>query len=88
MIRPNKTDVAVELIEKQKVTASGIILSASDRDEANKGIVIAVGKDVTVVSVGDTVLPNWNANKGKVTHEDRDLWIIPEKEIVGVFSTI
>jgi len=88
MIVPNKNDVAVELIEKAKVTSSGIILKSADPSEANKGRVVAVGKDVTVVTVDDVVLPNWNAAKGKFTHEDQDLWIIPEKEIVGVFDTL
>jgi len=78
--------VAIELIQKEKVTASGIVLSSADPAEANKGVVVAIGPDVTAVQVGDTVLPNWNANKGKFTHEDQELWIIPEKEIVGVFD--
>lgn len=86
MILPYKNTVAVELIEKTKVTESGIILKSSDPVEVSKGRVVAVGKDVTLVSEGDIILPNWNANKGKVTQDDVDLWIIPESEIVGVFE--
>jgi co-chaperonin GroES (HSP10) len=86
MINVLKNSVAIELIQKEKVTLSGIVLSSADPSEANKGTVVAVGPDVTMVKVGDTVLPNWNANKGKFTHEDQDLWIIPETEIVGVFE--
>jgi co-chaperonin GroES (HSP10) len=87
MITPNKKDIAIELIEKTKVTNSGIILSAADPAEANKGRVVAIGKDVTLVNVDDVVLPNWNSNKGKFTYEEKDLWIIPESEIVGVFDS-
>jgi co-chaperonin GroES (HSP10) len=86
MINVLKNNVAVELIQKEKVTLSGIVLSSADPSEANKGTVVAVGPDVTMVKVGDTVLPNWNASKGKFTHEDQDLWIIPETEIVGIFE--
>jgi len=86
MITPNKDYVAIELIEKAKTTASGIILKSADPTEANKGKIIAVGKDVTLVKVNDIVLPNWNANKGKVHVGDQELWIIPESEIVGVFD--
>jgi co-chaperonin GroES (HSP10) len=88
MIVPNKNDIAVKLIEKAKVTSSGIILTSSDPVEVSKGRVVAVGRNVTVVSVNDVVLPNWNAFKGKFTHEDEELWIIPDKEIVGIFDTI
>ena len=86
MINVLKNNVAVELIEKEKVTPSGLILSAADPTEANKGVVVAIGPDVTSVQVGDIVLPNWNGNTGKFTHEDQDLWIIPEKQIVGIFD--
>lgn len=86
MIVPIKKNVAVKLVEKQKVTASGIILKSADPDEANKGIVTSIGDEVTAVSVGDTVLPNWNGNIGKVTYEDEEYYIIPEKEIVAVYD--
>ena len=58
MFKPGKTYVAVELIEKAKVTESGIILKSADPSEANKGRVIEIGKDVTMVNVGDIILPN------------------------------
>jgi len=86
MFKPGKTYVAVELIEKAKVTESGIILKSADPSEANKGRVIEIGKDVTMVNVGDIILPNWNANKGKVNISENEYWIIPESEIVGVFD--
>lgn len=86
MILPTKKNVAVKLVEKEKVTMSGIILKSADPNEANKGLVASIGSDVTVVSVGDTVLPNWNANIGKVTYEDEEYYIIPEKEIVAVYD--
>jgi co-chaperonin GroES (HSP10) len=86
MITPNKDYVAIELIEKSKTTPSGIILKSSDPTEVNRGRVVAIGKDVTLIKLNDIVLPNWNANKGKVMDEDIELWIIPESEIVAVFD--
>jgi co-chaperonin GroES (HSP10) len=86
MIVPTKKNVAVKLVDKEKITKSGIILKSADPDEVNKGIVASIGNGVTVVSVGDMVLPNWNANIGKVTYEDEEYYIIPEKEIVAVYD--
>lgn len=86
MITPNKSNIAIEMIEKKKVTDSGIILSSGDPLEVNKGLVYSVGSQVKEIKVGDIVLPNWNSNIGKVQHDDKELWIIPEKEVVGVFT--
>lgn len=86
MIRVLKSNIAVELVEKEKVTSSGIILKSADPTEVSKGLVVAVGPDVTLVSIGDVVLPNWNAAIDKLSYEGQDMFIIPEREIVGIFE--
>ena len=85
MLRPIKNNVIVELIEKEKVTNSGIVLSSADPAEANKGKVLSLGPDVEVVKEGDMVLPNWNAAR-KAKYDGVDYYIVSEDEIVLIFG--
>lgn len=85
MIKPIKKNVLVELQEKSKETASGIILTSADRDEVSKGLVIETGPDVTEVKSGDMVMPNWSAAR-KVNYNDKEYYIVSEEEIVIVFE--
>ena len=85
MLRPIKNNVIVELIEKEKVTNSGIVLSSADPAEANKGKVLSLGPDVEMVKEGDMVLPNWNAAR-KAKYDGVDYYIVSEDEIVLIFG--
>lgn len=85
MLKPIKNNVIVELIEKEKVTSSGIVLSSADSDEASRGKVISLGPDVTEIKEGDIVLPNWNAAR-KTKYENTEYYIVSEKEIVLIFG--
>ncbi|NBP56463.1 co-chaperone GroES [bacterium] len=85
MLKPIKSNVIVELIEKEKVTSSGIVLSSADPAEANRGKVLSVGPNVDFVKEGDIVLPNWNAAR-KTKYENTDLFIVDENEIVLIFG--
>jgi len=85
MITPLKDRVIIELIQKETVTASGIVLSSADPAEANRGKVIAVGQEVLDVVVGDVILANWNkATKSKVDQDE--FYIIKEEDIIAVFE--
>ena len=57
-MRPLHNKVIVERIPGETTTSSGIVLKRSD--EVDKAKVIAIGPDVEEVSVGDTVLLDWN----------------------------
>ena len=85
MLKPIKSNVIVELIEKEKVTSSGIILKSADPSEANRANVLAIGPDVTDIEVGQQVLPNWNAAR-KSKYGDQEFYVIDQDEIVGVFD--
>lgn len=85
MLRPIKNNVLVELLEKEKVTSSGIVLSSADSDEASRGKVIALGPDVEIVKEGNTILPNWNAAR-KTKYENTEYYIVSEDEIVLIFG--
>lgn len=84
-LKPINDFLVVELIEKKKVTQSGIILTSADPTEANRGLVHAVGPKVTEVAVGEQILPNWNAGR-KVTVEGVDYFMLRESDVVLVFE--
>ena len=85
ILSPIKSNVIVELVEKEKVTSGGIILQKADPTEANRGVVISVGPEVTLVELGQEVLPNWNAAK-KMKFEEQNLYVVDEEEIVLIFE--
>lgn len=85
MIKPLGTRVIVELIEKETVTAGGIVLTRTDSDEVTRGIVLAVGPEVVDVSVGDVILANWNKGQ-KMKVEDFDAYVVKEEDVVLVFE--
>lgn len=85
MIKPIHKNVIVELQEKSKETASGIILTSADRDEVSKGLVVEIGPEVTEVKTGDMIMPNWSAAR-KVLFDDKEYYIVSEDEIVIVFD--
>jgi co-chaperonin GroES (HSP10) len=85
LLKPIKNNVIVELIEKEKVTSSGIVLSSADPVEANRAKVIFLGPDVETVQKGDFVLPNWNSAR-KTKYDGTDYYIVSEEEIVLIFG--
>jgi co-chaperonin GroES (HSP10) len=86
MIKPIKDRVLVQLIEKKKVTDSGIILTSADPMEANHARVVAVGDEVTDVVAGDDVLIDWNkAIKTRVDLDD--YYITLQENIILVFES-
>lgn len=72
--------VIVTRLEGNKTTDSGIILKSSQ--EPDRAKVDSVGPDVTQVSVGDTVLLDWN----KAYRIDNDVYGVIEEDIVLVFE--
>lgn len=85
MLKPIKNNIIVELIEKEKVTGSGIVLSSADPSEANRAKVISLGPNVESVKEGDFVLPNWNSAR-KAKYDGIDYYVVSEDEIVLIFG--
>jgi len=85
MLKPLKNKLVVEIIEKEKVSQGGIILTRTDRDEVNRGKVIFVGSKVLDISVGDVILPNWNAAV-KTVVEGNTFYILSEDDVVLIFE--
>jgi co-chaperonin GroES (HSP10) len=85
MLKPIKKNIIVELIEKEKVTQSGIILKSADPAEVSRAKVLAIGDNVEYVEVGQTILPNWQ--KAKLTKfEDVDFYVVNEDDVVLIFE--
>jgi len=85
MLKPLRNKLVVEIIEKEKVSSGGIILTRTDRDEVNRGKVIFVGSGVLDISVGDVILPNWNAAV-KTVVEGNTFYILSEEDVVLIFG--
>ena len=85
MLRPIKNNVIVELIDKEKVTSSGIVLPSADPVEANKGKVVSLGPDVEIIKEGDMVLPNWNAAR-QIKYNEFEYYVVSEDDIVLIFE--
>jgi co-chaperonin GroES (HSP10) len=85
MLKPIRKNIVVELLEKEKVTEAGIILTSADPAEVSKGLVLAVGNDCEEIKVGDVILPNWQ--KARPTKfEGTDFYIVNEDDVVLVFE--
>jgi co-chaperonin GroES (HSP10) len=84
-LQPTKNKIVIRLVEPDKETTldSGIILANPDKDEANLGLVLAVGPETSEVVVGQTILPNWNEAE-KVDFEREYYFIIKETDVVGI----
>jgi co-chaperonin GroES (HSP10) len=78
-MKPLHNKVVIQRIENDKTSLSGIILSSSG--EPDRAKVIAVGPEVTEVSVDDIVMLDWN----KAIKFD-DSYVITVDNIVFVYE--
>ncbi|MCY4045258.1 MAG: co-chaperone GroES [Cellvibrionales bacterium] len=93
-IRPLYDNVVVKRQEQEAVSAGGIVLPGSAKEQPNQGEVVAVGQGGLLdsgetrplqVKVGDTVVfGNYSGNTIKVDGEE--LVIMKENEIFGVIG--
>jgi co-chaperonin GroES (HSP10) len=85
MLRPIKKNIIVKLIEKETVSKGGIVLAGPDAQEASRGEVLSIGAEVTLIEVGQIILPNWQ--KAKPTKfEKEDFYIVNEDDVVLIFE--
>jgi co-chaperonin GroES (HSP10) len=84
-IIPIKDRVVLVRLKKKMTTASGIILERDVEGEADKGQVLAIGPDVTLVQVDDKILIDWN-KAGATTINGVPTYVVLEQDIIGVFE--
>jgi co-chaperonin GroES (HSP10) len=85
MLQPLRNKLILQLIEKEKTTEAGIVLVHADREEANKGLVIAVADNIQEIQINDVVLPDWNKAQ-KTKYHNQDFYIISADDIVAIFD--
>lgn len=80
--KPLRNMVAVDVLDKSKVSKGGIILPGG-ADESEYGIAAYIGPEVTEVQVGDVLLLGpYGGTDTKV--DGQKLRLIKEDEILGV----
>ena len=77
-MKPTRNNILVKKLLSPKETESGIILKSSD--EPDKGIVEQVGPEVSEVSIGETVILNWN----RAIQAEDDLYVVSIDEVIMV----
>lgn len=83
-IKPLKKKVLIAENNTERKTESGIVLEGvKSMKETPIATVLAVGPDVTLVKVGDVILPDWSkASVVKVNNSQRAM--IDEENIIAV----
>lgn len=83
--QPLGNRVLVERTEDAKTTASGIIIPDNAKEKPSQGKIVAVGGDVEVISVGDTVVfGKYSGND--ITLDGTDYLIMEADDIFGILK--
>ena len=82
-LRPLQDRVIIERVESQSKTAGGFIIPDTAQQKAHEGSVLAIGKDVKDVAVGDKILLNKWAG-AEIKHEGKELLIVKESDIIAI----
>ena len=82
---PIKDKVAVVRIKSELKTESGIVLEGARTNEVDKAKVIAIGPQVDMVEVGQTVLVDWSRVQ-VTTIEGAPVYLLSQNDIHGVIE--
>ena len=93
MIKPLEDKVVVKpVVEAEKKSASGLIISTLEKEKPTEGIVVAVGNGATFadgtkmtidLNVGDKVIYSKYSGT-EIQHDGEDLVILPYRDIFAV----
>lgn len=93
MIKPLEDKVVVKpVVEAEKKSASGLIISSIEKEKPTEGIVVAVGAGATFadgtkmtidLKVGDKVIYSKYSGT-EIQHDNEDLVILPYRDIFAV----
>ena len=85
--KPLADRVLLKVEEAITKTASGIIIpDNASQEKPTQAEVMAIGKDVTAVNVGDKVVYTKYAKSAKVTLEGIDYLVMEVSEILGTIE--
>lgn len=82
-VKPLKKMVLIAEQKRETTTESGLIIEGRATADMAKGIVLAVGPEVTDVKVGDVILPEWGKSS-PVTIDGIQRAMIKEEFIIAV----
>ena len=84
-LKPINNTAIIDMLEKEKISTGGIILTRNDPKEITKGRVLAIGPNCKDIKEGDIILPNWNAAR-KNDINDETFFVISEDEIIAILD--
>jgi chaperonin GroES len=82
-LQPLADRIVLEQLEAEEKTASGIVLPDSAKEKPKAAKVLAVGKDVKEVKVGDTVLYK-SYGPDEVKLEGKEYLIGKEEDLLAI----
>lgn len=95
MIKPLEDKVVVKpIVEAEKRSASGLIISSAEKEKPTEGIVVAVGTGATFadgtkmtidLNVGDKVIYSKYSGT-EIEHDGESLVILPYRDIFAVLG--
>ena len=84
-LKPLGHKVVVERTQAVEKTAGGIVIPDTAKEKPEQGKVVAVGKDVEEIKVGDVIVfGNFAATEVKV--DGKEYLIVREKEVFAVIA--
>ena len=83
--KPLGERVFIRFKEELEKTAGGIYIPDAAKEKPQKGVVMAIGKDVKELKAGDEVLFDKYAGS-KIKIDNEDYLICKEEEILGILS--
>ena len=82
-LQPLADRIVAKEVEAPAKTASGILLPEAAKDKAQVGEVLAVGKEVKEVKVGDKIIySEYGPNRVKV--DGQELLLVKEEDVLAV----
>ena len=82
-LQPLADRIVAKPVEPETKTASGILLPDQAKEKTQVAKVLAVGKDVKEVKVGDTIIHGkYSSNEVKV--ESKEYVILKEEDVLAV----
>jgi co-chaperonin GroES (HSP10) len=86
-MKPIGKNIVIKTIDEDVVTDSGLILSGEDANQLRykKGLVVAPGTEVSVISEGDTIYYD-KAHGYTMIIRDTQYTIIQERDVVVVLT--
>ena len=84
-LHPLADRIVAKSIEAETKTAAGILLPDQAKDKTQIAAVLAVGKDVKEVKVGDRIV-HQEYGPDRFKQDDMDLLIVKEKDVLAVLK--